>query len=180
MKKVLLPIIFMIMCVSSFAQNFEFSKTDSIPMKKDEIYSKTKMFITDTWKSSKAVIENDDKEGGIIQLKGIYKTKGVFTLAGNYYYIYGYTVRIRMKDNKYKVEIYDVICKDVACTASGRTGILIQPFEGDGKDVKTSNFFGGISKKKAIEMMAELKGDLNSIIIAYSDCISKQTKTDNF
>ena len=181
MKKLLLIAFAVISCSNIFSQaSFEFSKSDSVNMSKEQIYTKSKMFITDTWKSTKSVLQNDDKDGGVIQLKGRYETNGVFTLSGNYFYYYDYTVRIRVKENKYKIEIYDIFCSDVKCTASSRTGILIQPFDGNGDDVKTSNFSGGISKKKAVEMMVELRAYFNSIVTSYSEYISKSTKVDDF
>ena len=51
------------------------------------IYSDTKLFIGNYWKSAKDVIQNDDKEGGIILLKGIQLMNVSYALA-TFTYVY--------------------------------------------------------------------------------------------
>jgi hypothetical protein len=71
MKVSLFFFLLLLFTLNSLAQsNFEWVKTDSIQKTKEQIYSATKMFIAETWKSSKEVIQNDDKDGGIILIKG--------------------------------------------------------------------------------------------------------------
>ena len=57
---------------SAFSQtDFKWDKVDSVSKNKGQIYSDTKMFIAEFWKSAQNVIQNDDKEGGMILLKGV-------------------------------------------------------------------------------------------------------------
>jgi hypothetical protein len=58
--------------------NFKWEVTDSSKKSASEIYSETKMFIAKTWKSSNEVIQNDDKEAGIILVKAISLQKESF------------------------------------------------------------------------------------------------------
>jgi len=64
MKKVF---IVLSLCLSQivFAQNdFKWETIDSTFNSKDQLYSLTKTFIAEKWKSANDVIQNDDKEGG--------------------------------------------------------------------------------------------------------------------
>ena len=55
----------------SYSQtNFQWEKIDSVNKSKAQIYSDTKMFIAEVWKSANSVIQNDDKESGLILVKG--------------------------------------------------------------------------------------------------------------
>lgn len=72
MKKTILLIAGIFIGFASFAQtNFKWEKIDSVAKTKSQLYSDTKMFIAETWKSSKDVIQNDDKEGGVLLIRGI-------------------------------------------------------------------------------------------------------------
>ena len=72
---------------------------------KNEIYSLTKMFIAEYWKSAQNVMQNDDKEAGMILVKGTLETKvktSVFT--------YSHTVKFYIKDEKYRIIVDNVNC----------------------------------------------------------------------
>ena len=45
-------------------------KIDSVNKTKLQIYTDTKMFIAEYWKSAQNVIQNDDKDAGVILIKG--------------------------------------------------------------------------------------------------------------
>lgn len=74
---------------------------------KDELFSRAKISLTYLFNDSKSVIQNEDKESGIIIGKGtmsvIYKSLGTVFDAG---YIH-YTLTIAMKQSKYKYVITD-------------------------------------------------------------------------
>ena len=180
MKKLLL-FLMINSCLGLYAQgSFEFSKTDSSSLSKADIYTKTKMFISDTWKSSKSVIENDDKEGGVIQIKSfIIKEFKMDAFGTGHYYKYVYSVKFRIKDNKFNIKIYDLRCVEAknAKYVGDTDAPLIQPFDGEPIE-KTSNLWGGISKSKAIDMMSYLKNNMNYIIQEYSKYMLK--KDDSF
>lgn len=120
MKVSLFFILLMLFTQNGLAQSkFEWIKTDSIQKTKEQIYSATKMFIAETWKSSKEVIQNDDKDGGIILIKG--KTEinweqpiktGMTNMIIYHDSWYSYNVTFRMKNSKYQIKIDNVTPDD--------------------------------------------------------------------
>ena len=179
MKTILLSILLFFLLFPAFGQKpFAFEKTDSLKKSKTEIYSLTKMFITDYWKSANNVIQNDDKETGVIQVKGLISLSYSVGMGLKCQYEYDYAVTFRQKDNKYKIEVYNVICISAFQTGLGSQieVPLIQPFEVE--PGKTQSFGKGLSKKKAIVMMDDLKVQLNNIIASYSGYLIKHASSD--
>jgi hypothetical protein len=76
---------------TSYKGNFKWEKMDSVSKTKAQIYTDTKMFISEAWKSAKDVIQNDDKDGGVILVKGISSPKINFMMNA-YEYVYKYNV----------------------------------------------------------------------------------------
>lgn len=155
---------------------FTWEKTDSVAKTKAQIYSDTKMFIAITWKSAKNVIQNDDKEGGIILLKGS-TTREVFCFGTTWYYVYYYNVTFRMKDNKFKIVIDNLYCES-AYNSKGGVPNKIEPFLGDQCPQNVSMGFNtpGIPKKQAISMMASLLNDFQPIVDDYVKYINASSK----
>jgi hypothetical protein len=168
MRKIYLTIMVMFLFIFSYSQtNFVWEKTDTISCKKDQIYSLTKLFIAENWVSSKKVIENDDKEFGLILLKGKI-VKNVFFMLGEYVYVYSYNVTFRMQDGKYKIKIDNVYCEDAFMTSNKNYIAKIEPFDGDNCPETGTFKAPGITSKKAIPMMNSLKSDLQLIFDNYS------------
>ena len=156
--------------------NFKWEKVDSTLKTKNQIYSDTKMFIAETWKSAKDVIQNDDKETGLILIKGV-TIESVSLFMATYKYVYNYTITFKMKDNKYKIILDNVNCEEAIF--SGRGSIAeINPFEGDNCPPTGTLSHPGLPRGKAISMMANLKFDLQSIIDRYMEYIKKPSKGD--
>ena len=80
--------------------NFKWDKIDSIQKNQNELYSITKMYIGETWKSAQSVIQNDDKEGGSILVKGL-SVQSLFFQMNDHRWTFSYTVKFLFKDNKY-------------------------------------------------------------------------------
>lgn len=156
--------------------NFKWEKIDSINKSKDLLYSDTKMFIANYWKSSKDVIQNDDKEVGVILIKAT-KIMNVPYALSTFTYTYNYTVTFRMKENKYKINIDNVYCNRAYCSSPNASPIKIEPFEGDNCPKTTTLMGGGITKDKAQSMMNSLIKDLQSIIDDYVKTINVFTNT---
>lgn len=85
----------------------EYSKVVETNNTKDALYGKAKLWFANTFNSSKEVIQIDDKENGVILGKGkivdndmAYMSKTKKT--------WDFTVKIQVKDNKYKAVIYDI------------------------------------------------------------------------
>ena len=145
-------------------ENFKWEKIDSVPGKtKDQIYSDTKMFIATTWKSAQNVIQNDDKDGGMILVKGV-SIQNQYFIMNDHRYVYDYTVTFLQKDGKYKIVIGDVTNTDAKCQQY--TWPLIQPVD------KVEKRTGGMPMDKCNTMMTDLKAELQGIVDSYAKAIS--------
>lgn len=161
--------------LASYSQkdsSWVFTKMDSVSKSKNQIYSDSKSFIATTWKSAKNVIQNDDKDGGILILKAtndqFTTTNGGFASV-NYYF--DYTVTIKFKDNKYKIIINNVYCSLTVPS----TWPKIQPGE-----KYPGMFKSGLSEEKYIKIQKNLKSELESIIGLYEKNIKEVNSSDVF
>ena len=173
MKKAILIILgILISGVINGQENFTWVKVDTIHKSKSQIYSDTKLFIAEFWKSAQDVIQNDDKEAGIILIKGSTRVMGVNHSLNVFNYRYNYTVTFRMKENRYKITIDNVYCDKAYATNYEIQ--KIEPFDGE--------YVKGISptlpEKKALKIMNELKLDLQSIIDNYQIEIKSNNSID--
>jgi hypothetical protein len=107
MKKILLILILFFTTWITYSQSkFSIEIIDSIKGKsKSEIYSATKLFIAEYWVSANAVIQNDDKENGIILIKGLTKSNLDWREA-----IHSYTLKFYMKDERCRIILDNVEC----------------------------------------------------------------------
>lgn len=100
---------FLLFSLESYTQNeLIFEKSDSVLKDKNQIYSATKMFIAEYWKSAQNVIQNDDKDGGVILVKGLIKIYCGSGLTSGLNLLYSYAIKFLIKDNKYKIIIYNI------------------------------------------------------------------------
>jgi hypothetical protein len=179
MKNLLIGLTLLFMINSVFAQtDFKWEKTDSIQKTKSQIYTDTKMFIAKTWKSAKDVIQNDDKDAGIILIKG--KSVQNFNFALHQYeFIYDYTVTFKMKDGKYKVILENVYCSS-AYEESRWQVKKIEPSDEIPYPLET----GWISVKKAGMLMESLKAELQAIVDSFAksmkSTVSPRSSNDNW
>lgn len=136
---------------------------------KSEIYSNVKNWITENYKSPKDVINIDDKESGIILLKSFFLntqtiaiSNGTINIKANYYF----SLKINIKDSKYKITITDLEQQGLSeFTSSGYTGgkspleraVLI--------NIKDENYdkVYDIRKKMADVIKKEMNGIISSI-----------------
>jgi hypothetical protein len=174
MKKLILLLFGILSFGLSFGQtNFKWEKTDSVAKTKEQIYSDTKMFIAEKWKSAKDVIQNDDKETGVILVKGLIEE----SISGTYIFVYGYAVKFLMKENKYKIIIEDVHCEMSYNNKGGVSYSCVDVF--DGEDYKDKGAFNTsvLPKKYAIKMMTSLKADLQKVFDDYVKYIKAPSST---
>ena len=167
--KSFLTAILLVIFMGGFAQtDFKWDKVDSVAKTKAQIYSDTKMFIAEFWKSAQNVIQNDDKEAGMILVKGVSSQDYTFLLHPHHYK-YSYTVKFLMKEGKYKLVIDNLIC--ISATCEGNVWPLIEPTENTTKTV------GGMPAAKLTEMMASLKKELQGIVDSYGTYIKTPSAT---
>ncbi len=159
MKKILSILLFTLTVNYLFSQtDFKWEKIDSVTKTKDQIYSDTKMFIAENWKSAQNVIQNDDKEAGLILVKGTTSIDMPFML-NNHNYTYSHTAKFYMKDKKYRIIIEDVKCVSATCN-----GTIAWPLMEPGQIEYGKT---GVPNKKAEEIMAILKSELQGIVDRY-------------
>ncbi|MFZ1788864.1 MAG: DUF4468 domain-containing protein [Saprospiraceae bacterium] len=168
MKRIIYFILLIVSVRSVYAQDsFNFDKIDSTSYLKNEIYSATKLFIAKTWKSANNVIQNDDKESGLIVVKGISK-QTIAAYFTEYQYSYAYTFTFRMKDNKFRITLDEIYCDDVRLKNNKCTPNLIQPFDGDKPPSSSSISCLSPSKNKVLKMMDKLRLEMEEICTLYA------------
>lgn len=163
MKKLLLFILSLITINLSSQINFKWEKIDSVAKNKTQIYSDTKLFISETWKSSQNVIQNDDRDGGIILIKGMTKQSCGNTLSALSFW-YSYTVKFLMKDGKYKLIIENIRYE------SGPTEAWSQK-ELNPQDIYPGLWKAGVYEKAWTQIMTSLKTNMQNIVDSYDKSI---------
>lgn len=169
-KQLIFVCVIGMMAVQSIGQtNFKWDKVDSVNKTKSQIYSDTKMFIAQTWKSAQDVIQNDDKETGSILIKGSTKQSITYGVSP-YNYFYNYTITFLMKDNKVRIILENVTCSNMFITGSNVTVSCLPTFEGENYP-NTESSMSNLSKKKQRELMFNLKNDLQLIVDSYTKSV---------
>ena len=174
--KPLLTLAFILIGLTSFGQtDFKWDvKTESLDKNKSELYSQSKLFISEMWKSAKDVIQNDDKEAGIILVKGL-SVQNLYYQMNDHRWTFSYTVKFLMKDNRCRVIIDDVYC----------TGARVAQYEwphmpvADSYPDKKGLRITGVNKKRYSEIMSSLKQDLQTIADSYADYLKKPLVDDS-
>lgn len=179
MKSILIILALFVFSSTSYSQaNFYWDVTDTVSKTKDEIYSNVKLFVAKSWGSAKRVIENDDKDGGIVLIKGSWVYSFTHVLGG-YNYVYNYTVTFKMKDGKYKIIIDNVYCDQAYMSRSNEQLPRIQPFEGDNCPETGTFKYPGPPAKKLIPMMVLLKAEIQSIVDNFKVHIKEPSVKDS-
>jgi hypothetical protein len=181
MKKAIITIVCtLIYIVSAYAQEPVASETKETEATKTELFSFTKMFIADKWQNANNALVNADEESGVLQVasetqKAVKQGMGLGCI-----YDYSYSVRFRVKDNKYRVEIYDVRCTNAEQVGLGSSYDVpfIEYFEGDEPKAKTQSMGKGATKKQAKQVMEDLRSEFAEILSAYSQYIQNSINDD--
>lgn len=153
MKKVLFMVICLLATLSINAQEFKFEKIIEVNKTQSELYSLSKMFVADFWNSAKNVTQNQDDAAHTIQLKAI---KDIEVKAGMglvNLYTYKYSVKLQAKDNKCRVQIYDVECIEAYQVGLGKEYKIpqIQPFTGNDTDQKQNQWERAFQRKRLLK-----------------------------
>jgi hypothetical protein len=162
MKNLVTVIIMVISSLLSFGQNtidkdviFESTKN------KDLLYTNAKMFIAENFKSANDVIQLDDKENGVILVKGVVSENIVVSVQSLTYY-FSFTMKIMIKDNKYRMVIDNI--ENTTAPYNYNT-VLINNFRGTMTE--------GIFKSKYEELMLKLSTSIDNIVKAFESSMNK-------
>lgn len=147
-------------------EKFQWDIIDSISLSKNQIYSNTKVFIAKHWKSGKDVIQVDDKEEGVIVIKGI-KSFNVKAWLNIFTYNYVYTLTFKMKENRFRITLNDIYCESASVSSNQCKPKCIEPFDGKECPSTGSASCMGPSKDKIVDMMSTLKNECGGIIDQY-------------
>jgi Domain of unknown function (DUF4468) with TBP-like fold len=173
MKKSVSIAFVLLMTTTVFCQsNFEWQIKDSVNKTKSEIYSITKQFIGTTWNSAQDVVQNDDKEGGVILVKGLTKSINFVHLGATYAYTYSYNVTIKMKENKYLFEINNVRFHSTI-GSSFDNKLVIEPHENEKCEYSNKKF-----GEKCNQLMSSLKLELQEIADTFIKVMSSESISD--
>lgn len=142
---------------------------------KDALYLNGKTWVFDTYKSGKAVIQMEDKEGGVIIGNGrtgtlIYKNMGVKVDAGNF----KYTITLNFKDGKYRCIIDNITYK--------KGELLVK--EGADYSEEFPHNWSKIGKKYNKKQWGLMKEqalvEFQSIFVSLQEFMNKKPKKDNW
>lgn len=99
-------------------------------VEKQKIYTASKMWIADQFKSAQDVIQFDDKESGTIIAKGIaeFPCTGMWCLAMKDYWL-RFTIRIDTKDGKFKTLYSDLIQEQKPSASVGQFAVKMPPMK---------------------------------------------------
>jgi cation transport regulator ChaB len=164
MKKLILVSALLCLSTSAFAQhNFEWDVIDSCSKTKEQLYSDSKIFIANAFKSAQSVIQNDDKEGGNLIVKGQLSANGHWSGA-NYTFWYDCTITLMFKENRFRIKINNVSCNhgtfSNALASGSRVEGCIQPFESENYPYK-------MNKKGQLEVRDNLRKNIQNFVNVY-------------
>lgn len=172
MKKILLLCMLFVGINLMSQETFQWDIRGETSKDKSQLYSDVKMFIAEYWKSAQNVIQNDDKEQGLIVLKGLDRENLVFQL-NDHIWTYVYTIKFYVKDNKYRIVIDNVYCESARC---GGYNWPLMPVAD--KYPENNGFrMTGINEKRYDILMTSLKANLQSIVDSYQKYMLKESPT---
>lgn len=173
-KTTIITILLLVSVPFLFSQNTVKTNIKETDYSKSKMFSLTKMFVADKWNNPKLATVNSDEELGVIQINTQKEIDVKVGMGLTCVYTYNYKVKFQFKENKYKIDIYDIECVSAEQVGLGsfNTVPLIQYFEGDNPPEKTKKMGRGVSKKQAVKIMELLRSDFESLFDDYNSYIN--------
>jgi hypothetical protein len=176
MKTILFTICMSLGLTLSAQTNFAWDEIIELDgQSKDQIYSKTKLYVADTWKSANDVIQNDDKEAGLILLKGSTMQNLVYQTLDHKYY-FSYTIKLYQKDDKARMTIDNVNCTNVIVTGNYDWA---KPPVADAYPEDKGMKLTSMTEKNYLKLMEMLKSDIQLIADKFKSDMVKPLATEN-
>lgn len=147
---------------------------DSLNKSKSDLYSITKQFIAESFVSSNSVIQNDDKEIGLIYIKGKY-VKSITYALNVYEYTYDINIKFYVKDNKCRVIVESVECSNAISITNYYKIPLIQIY-----NAYPGNSKSYVSEKKYNEVVTSVNNMVLTIIKNYEHDIKESTSLEKW
>ena len=169
MKQVTVLLALVILSITSFSQDIVPVKDGNIiysgvvtidSAKAGDLYSRAKNFLAHEYKSSKAVIQVDDKDGGQIVGKGNFSVIINVGFGIKADYVVDHTISIFVKDGKYKYEISELVFNYPLSKYSQASEVPLEQYLGSSKkrDIQTLDE----SNKKIISLIEDLKKGMST------------------
>lgn len=147
---------------------------DSI--KKDVLYGKAKLWFANAFKSANDVVQLDDKDNGIILGKGTI-IKNEMTGLQSVKKTWKFTIKIQVKDGKYKAEIYDIdyiFEMPGNNIGAGASNINLDEYFNNPKIFKKDGTLKGNAEKFA----NETNENFNSLLTSIKKAMTETLKSD--
>ena len=128
---------------------------------KNELYLRAKNTLLRMFLGTKEVIQSDDKENGIISAKGIasfYLKSGVFNIP--FEHKERFTLTITVKDNKYKIDIYDFYLIQMDARSSDRR-VELDYILAQKRKKKTMNGFFDQFNNTSISLISQISNEMS-------------------
>lgn len=148
---------------------------------KNQLFSNAKVWMANTFVSSKDVIQSEDKEAGDIIGKGFTKVyfKSIVTIERNDYF----TIQIDVKDNKYRCKIHDIIITSNGADLGGNFGSVPKTSFTDEQLIgkllgKNGLGMYGLTKNQIKNLLSSIDTRTKEIMISLKEAMNK--KVDAF
>lgn len=119
MKKLIICFI-LVIAIRGFGQDLPtkdgkilYETVDSCGADKDKLYTVARTFFVNAFHNANYVIQMDDKESGTIIGKGNYDMRVKAGLVASRFNV-KFTLHVTVRDNKYRVQVYDIWSKAMA------------------------------------------------------------------
>lgn len=155
---------------------------------KENLYSKGKIWFVDNFRSADDVLQMDDKEAGVLIGKGyrdIYVDTKIMGSIQKYKTRAFYTIKIQIKEGKYKLDIYDIYYYSYPTSgvSVGTSYIAGQPatmYYPETLFLNTEN-----TQKKRFDVLMnsykkETLGLIKSLSLSVKDAMTKNIELDDF
>lgn len=140
---------------------------------KADLYKNAKQWFVDYFKSSKDVIQNEDKEDGKIVGKGILPIPFKGAMGMNVVYDDKLTIQVDCKDNKYRLRIYE---QTLSSQGGGSSQVITTPESLIGKLLGKEK--SPFNEKQARRMLESMNATITTSIFAFNKAMI--AKTDDF
>lgn len=137
---------------------------------KDVLYSRAKKWFAEEYKSAQNVIQLDDKDAGEVLGKGLFKSYFTVFMEAQDVSVY-HTVKIYVKDNKYKYEITDFNVKFYVAPSKYNSAANY--------DDQLENFVKGRNKNNMHKMSMNIDSQVQDMIASLEKDM-KSKSSDNW
>lgn len=169
MKKSLLLLLLLISFLSKAQESLKFTDVVTVEnTSQKQLFERSKIWLTKTFKSAKDVIQTSDADAGLIIGKALFSfTPKSFMGSEAAKGLINYTIAIYSKDGKYKYVIEDF--------RHDKFGLLTTAEEGEFSMFGSSKSF---KKKTWEDMKAQSESEAKSLITSMKEAMSKKSDAE--